>query len=161
VNGSSHVNNSGEKRQGAKVANWPSAKTTRTSSIFDTNTPSGPYRAIGTLGQNSREKHHVLGFWPTLWPPGGINKIPGYLRISKYSEKREQHLNFWPLRKPRTRTLGNDHQSLIEQILACLPGLIGLVAIDFLLFLALRWFEKFLSSMPNVVNAHDLSMYGE
>ncbi len=32
--------------------------------------PPGPYRAIGPVGQNHREKPDVLAFWPTLWPGG-------------------------------------------------------------------------------------------
>jgi len=32
--------------------------------------PFGPYRAIGPEWQNSREKPHVLTFWPTMWPKG-------------------------------------------------------------------------------------------
>src|SRR5260370_35221623 len=50
--------------------NWPKAKRARTSSIFRMITPSGPYRTIGPQWQNSREKPHVLAFWPTLWPEG-------------------------------------------------------------------------------------------
>src|SRR5260370_4964965 len=60
----------GQERQRAKVGKWPRAKRARTSSIFHTNTPTGPYRAIGPQWQNSREKLHVLAFWPTLWPRG-------------------------------------------------------------------------------------------
>src|SRR5260370_36094509 len=56
----------------AKVTHWPGAKRARTSSVFHTDTPTGPYRAIGPQWQNSREKPHVLAFWPTLWPEGSI-----------------------------------------------------------------------------------------
>src|SRR5260370_33880348 len=52
------------------LTKWPRAKRAGTSSVFRTNTPSGPYRAIGPQWQNSREKHHFLAFWPSLWPNG-------------------------------------------------------------------------------------------
>ena len=52
------------------MANWPKAKRARTSSIFRTFTPSGPYRAIGPQWQNSREKRYFLVSWPPLWPEG-------------------------------------------------------------------------------------------
>jgi hypothetical protein len=60
----------------ATVANWPSAKNARTSSIFRTFTPTGPDRAIGLLWQNPREKPYVLVFWPTLWPEGVWEPTP-------------------------------------------------------------------------------------
>jgi hypothetical protein len=66
-----HVNNSGQKRLRAKVTNWSKAKKSRTSSIFDTITPLLAKRAFGPQWQESREKPHVLAFWPTLWPRGG------------------------------------------------------------------------------------------
>jgi len=58
------------------VAQCPEAKKAGTSSIFHTDTPFGPYRAIGPPWQNSREKPHVLAFWPTLWPKGSTEVAP-------------------------------------------------------------------------------------
>src|SRR5260370_29987962 len=53
---------------------WPRAKKARTPSIFHTNTPSGPYRAIGPEWQNLREKRHILVFGPPLWPEGSLRE---------------------------------------------------------------------------------------
>jgi hypothetical protein len=54
----------------ANAAKWPGAKKARTSSAFLTLTPHRANSTNGPQWQNSREKPHVFGFWPTLWPDG-------------------------------------------------------------------------------------------
>jgi hypothetical protein len=59
----------------AKATKWPEAKKARRSSIFHVSTPFGPTRAIGPQWQNPREKPHIFGFWPTLWPEGSRDPV--------------------------------------------------------------------------------------
>src|ERR1700747_1866851 len=101
------------------MANWPRAKTVRTSSTFHAFTPTGPHRAIGTVGRNSREKHHFLGFWPTLWPSGGprpVSSRPRHTRptesaTAKFQEPiSKSHLPKSRLRDPQPK----DQSSVME-----------------------------------------------